>query len=381
MKTLHPGATIGVLGGGQLARMLAMEARRMGYHVGVVDPDETGPGAQLADFCVVGQLNDTQAAMNLARRCDVLTLDTEHVPAALLEELETVVPVRPGAQVLAVIQDRARQRAFLSELGIPQPVFAYVTDEASLKAAALEVGFPAVLKTTHSGYDGKGQARVESAEGLAEAWQRLGRRSAILERFVDFEREVSLLLARDHQGQLVYYPVADNEHRQHVLRTSVVPARLSSHVVEQAQQFGETIATTFDYQGVMAVEFFLTRDHQLLANEIAPRTHNSGHYTFGACVTSQFEQHVRAICGLPLGPTTLLRPAAMVNLFGDLWQAGEPDWLGLLREHPSAKLHLYGKHAARNGRKMGHILCLQRSPDEDVRQEAAALEQRLGVLP
>ncbi len=379
MTPLLPGATIGVLGGGQLARMLAVEARRMGYHVGVLDPDERGSGAQVSDFCVVGELDDVDAAKALARRCDVVTLDTEHIPAALLEELEAITPVRPSARVLGIIQDRNRQRTFLAEHDIPQPAFAYVTDDTSLRAAATEVGFPAVLKTTHSGYDGKGQARVESLESYAHAWEQLGRQSVIAEQFIDFEREVSVLLARDLDGNVVHYPLVDNEHQQHVLRRSVAPANVSDDVSTQARRLGEKIARHLNYCGLMAVEFFLTRDHRLLVNEIAPRTHNSGHYTLGACVTSQFEQHVRAICGLPLGPTTLLRPVAMVNVFGDLWQDGEPDWLSLLSGYPSAKLHLYGKGAARRGRKMGHVLVFPESPDGDVARDAKELQARLSA--
>lgn len=358
MSALLPGATIGVLGGGQLARMLALEARRMGYRVGVLDPDPHGSAAQVADFCVAGALDDLKPAKELASRSDVVTLDTEHVPAELLKQLEESTLVRPGSRVLGIIQDRAQQRSFLEQHAIPQPAFAPVTDDASLERAAVHVGFPGVLKTTHAGYDGKGQVRVDSLESLRQGWERLNRASAILERFVDFQLEASVLLARDLDGVTSFYPLAENAHVHHVLRCSIVPARVGQETAENAQRLAARIASALGHVGVMAVEFFVTHQGGLLVNEIAPRTHNSGHYTFGACVTSQFEQHLRAICGLPLGPPTLLRSAAMINLLGDLWSDGSPDWRRLMAEHPGVKLHLYGKEPAREGRKMGHLLVL-----------------------
>lgn len=379
MKPILPGGTIGVLGGGQLARMIALEARRMGYRVGVLDPDSSGSGAQFSDFCVTGRLDDVSSARALAKRCDVVTLDTEHVPVTVLAELEELVPVRPGAHVLGIVQDRFRQRSFLAQHGIAQPAFVYIHDEASLERACQEVEFPAVLKTTHFGYDGKGQARVASVQALRDAWVQFERRPTIVEQFIDFEREVSVLLARDFHANVVAYPVVENDHCKHVLHRSLVPARVSAEVQAEAHRIGERIAAAFAYVGLMAVEFFVTPHGRLLVNEIAPRTHNSGHFTLGACATSQFEQHVRAICGLPLGPATLLRPAAMVNLFGDLWRDGAPDWLSILAEHPTAQLHLYGKDRAVEGRKMGHILLLSSDAEADVEQEAEALRAKLGM--
>lgn len=362
MKHLFPGATVGILGGGQLARMTALEAKRMGYRVRVSDPDPNGSAAQVADACVQGAFDDAEAATTLAKQCDVVTLDTEHIPAELLRTLEAVTPVYPGADVLAVVQDRGTQRAFLRRVGAPQPRNALVTDPASLAAAGEVTGFPAVLKTTRAGYDGKGQARVERAEDLARAWDSLGKQPAVLEEFVSFEREVSVLLARDLTGNFVFYPLAENLHRHHILHTTRVPARVSSALVSQAQALGSLIARELGHVGMLAIELFVTHDDRLLVNELAPRTHNSGHYTFGACVTSQFEQHVRAICGLPLGDTSLLRPVVMLNLLGDLWQQGEPDW-NIVLQHPEAQLHLYGKTPASVGRKMGHVLFLHEDID------------------
>ncbi|MCK6498264.1 MAG: 5-(carboxyamino)imidazole ribonucleotide synthase [Nitrospira sp.] len=357
MTRIWPGGTIGVIGGGQLARMLALEARRMGYRVAVLDPDSEGPAGQVADIRVEGAFDDLEAAKTLARHSDVITLDTEHVPADLLEQLETVKPVRPAAHVLRIVQDRLEQRRFLEAHGIPQVRHAYVTDTESLHAAAKAVGFPAVLKTRRSGYDGKGQARVDSPRELAGAWSALGGTPSVIESFVAFEREVSVLLARDLDGNVRFHPLAENRHRQHILHASRVPARIPAALASQAEKVGARIASALGHVGMMAIELFVTREGELLVNEIAPRTHNSGHYTFGACATSQFEQHVRAICGLPLGDSALLRPAVMLNLLGDLWTDGSPDWSTVL-SHPAARLHLYGKSRSSPGRKMGHVLIL-----------------------
>ncbi len=373
MNEILPGATIGILGGGQLARMMALEARRMGYGIAVLDPDPNGPGAQVADSHVVGALDDRAAAEALAERSDVITLDTEHVPAELLEQLETLKPVRPGASVLRVVQDRWVQRCFLHAQGLPQPRHGVVTDAASLRAAGAVVGFPCIIKSRRSGYDGKGQALVASRDELEGAWRALGGPPAILEAFIDFEKEISVILARDLSGNIAFYPIAENLHRRHVLHTTRAPARISVALAAQAEEIGVHIAAAIGHVGMMAVELFVTRDGALLVNEIAPRTHNSGHFTFGACATSQFEQHVRAICGLPLGMTSLLRPAIMLNIFGDLWRDGPPDWRVVL-SHPTARLHLYGKQRAAPGRKMGHVLILDEAgPSAEGVAEAVAV--------
>lgn len=376
MTPILPGATVGVLGGGQLARMLALEGRRMGYRFAVLDPDPRAAGMQLADERVVGRFDDAAAAQRLAEVAAVITLDTEHIPAAVLSAVEARCPVRPAAAVLAIVQDRWRQRQFLAQLGAPQPRCALVDSPDSLSRAAAQVGFPAVLKATRLGYDGKGQRYVADSDDLPAAWQSLDHQPAVLESFVALEREVAVLLARAAGGEMRCFPLAENTHRRHILSLTRVPARLSPAQAERARELAEQIAAGLGVVGMLAVELFVTAGGELLVNELAPRVHNSGHYTFGACATSQFEQHLRAICGLPLGDPSLLRPAAMLNLLGDLWEAGEPDW-SVVFAHPNARLHLYGK-APRPARKVGHILVL----DEDAeRAEAIArdLDAQLGA--
>jgi 5-(carboxyamino)imidazole ribonucleotide synthase len=375
VNPIAPGATIGVIGGGQLGRMLSLEARRMGYRVVVLDPDSDGPTAQVADECVVGALDDVEAAALLASRCDVVTLDTEHVSADLLDRLESITHVRPAAAILRIIQDRLLQREFLTRIGAPQPRTAAGSDLASLRVATRDVGFPCILKTRRSGYDGKGQARVQREADLDTAWQSIGSAPVVVEAFVEFQLEISVLLARDPLGNVAFFPVAENLHRNGVLHTTHVPARIAPALAAEADQLGARIASSLGHVGTMAVELFVTRDGGLLVNEIAPRTHNSGHYTFGACATSQFEQHVRAICGLPLGDPSLLAPAVMLNLLGDLWREGPPDWSSVF-SHASARLHLYGKKRASPGRKMGHVLVVDRDFDR-ASQTVVAIEAEL----
>lgn len=368
-----------MIGGGQLARMMAFEAHRMGYRVAVLDPDREAPAAQVANVVVTGELDDLEAARALAAQCDVITLDTEHVPAALLQRLEeTGALVRPAANVLRIIQDRIAQRRFLTAEGAPQPRNVAVTTAADLDEAASRVGFPGVLKLSRSGYDGKGQKRAANRAELEAAWEALGRGPAVFEAFIDFEKEISVLLARDTAGNVRCYPIAENLHRKHVLSTTQVPADVSAEIATRAEALAAGIAASLGLVGMMALELFVTRDGELLVNEIAPRTHNSGHYTFGACATSQFEQHLRAICGLPLGDASLLRPAVMLNLLGDLWSANPPDW-GVVFAHPTARLHLYGKQRPSAGRKMGHVVIVSDSV-EAAQQTAAEIEAALGSL-
>lgn len=362
MSPLLPGATIGIIGGGQLARMMTFEARRMGYRVSVLSPDRRAPSVSLADHWVEGELDDIEAAEKLAELSDVVTVDTEHVPASMLAQLEHLVLVRPSASVLRTVQDRRVQRGFLDDVRVPQPRWSPVHDLDELEAAASKVGFPCVLKRAHAGYDGKGQRIVSEASQLAEAWDSIAGGPAIVEEFVNFDCEVSALLARNPAGEVRFYPLAHNTHRNHVLRTTVAPAPVSAAVERGGFELAATIADSLDHVGMMAVEMYLVGGRRLLVNEIAPRPHNSGHYTFGACVTSQFEQHVRAVSGLPLGDPSLPRPSAMVNLFGDLWKHGEPDWNQVLCA-PEARLHLYDKADARPGRKMGHVLVIDEDPE------------------
>jgi 5-(carboxyamino)imidazole ribonucleotide synthase len=352
---LLPGSTIGVLGGGQLGRMLAMEARRMGYRVRALDSDPDACAAPFADV-TVAPLDDVDAALELASHCDVLTIETEHVPAAVLAQIETRREVHPNAAALATVQDRLRQREFLRRHGLPQTAWAAVDDLQGLEKALAAVGRPAVLKTRTEGYDGKGQARIGVADDPAAALAAIGHAPAVLEAWVSYEREISVILARGRDGDIAVYPVAENEHRHHVLHITRAPARVPPTVAARARELAAAVAEALGHIGVMAVEMFLLPGGELLVNEIAPRTHNSGHYTLGGCATSQFEQHLRAICGLPLGDATQPRPALMLNLLGDLWLDEAPPLAHILA-HPGARLHLYGK-APRAGRKLGHVLVL-----------------------
>lgn len=374
-EPLMPGATLGVLGGGQLGRMMALAARRMGYRLVVLDPSPRCPTAQVADGFVVGALDDLDSARHLARQVDVVTLDTEHVPADLLEELEKIVPVRPAASVLRTINDRQTQKQFLDRLGMPQAAWAPATTEAELTDALAKVGTPAVLKVRRAGYDGKGQVRIESVAEAATGHAKLRGEPAVAEELVRFTREISVVLARGTGGELRIYPIAENVHRRHILHTTRAPAPMAPGAKEKAEQIAVTIAEALGHVGVIAVEMFELPDGRLLVNEIAPRTHNSGHYTWGACVTSQFEQHVRAVLGLPLGDSRAMSGAVMVNLIGDLWQAGPPDWRQVLAL-PNARLHLYGKDMAAPGRKMGHVLLL----DDDTDRALATADRLIESL-
>jgi 5-(carboxyamino)imidazole ribonucleotide synthase len=369
---LGPGATIGVLGGGQLGRMLAVVARQMGYRIIVLDPSPRCPTAQVSDGVVVGALDDVEAATELARQVDVITLDTEHVPAELLAVLETIVPVRPNAQVLRTIQDRLVQKQFLDRIGLPQAVWAPVDD---VHAALARVGRPAILKVRRAGYDGKGQVRIDRDDDPVAVLARLRGEPAVAEEVVGFSREISVILARGLGGEIQIYPVAENVHRRHILHTTQAPAAMPQARRKHAEAIAVSVAEALGHVGVMAVEMFELPDGRLLVNEIAPRTHNSGHYTYGACVTSQFEQHLRAVCGLPLGDPRALTGAVMVNLIGDLWAAGQPPWHHVLAR-PEARLHLYGKDAPAPGRKMGHVVLL----DDDTDRALATAEGLIAQL-
>ncbi|WNM60049.1 5-(carboxyamino)imidazole ribonucleotide synthase [Candidatus Nitrospira allomarina] len=376
MKIILPGGTIGILGGGQLGRMLAMEGRRMGYRTGVLDPVENCPAAQVADFFVQSELSNTQRVMDFVSQVDVVTIETELVPWMLLADIETGQATRPSSSVLALIQDRLVQREFLQDHGFPQTPFASIKDHATLTAAAQHVAFPAILKKRRAGYDGKGQIRVAGVNHLNEAWRELKEVPSVLEAVAHFKMELSVVLARSPQGDIQLYPLAENAHRQNILHTTRVPARVTDTIRLRAEELAVSLSEALDYCGVMAVEFFLLEDDTLLINEIAPRPHNSGHFTFGACVTSQFEQHLRAICGLPLGDTSLMHPVVMVNLLGDLWRNGPPKWDRLLA-HPQVRLHLYGKTHAAPGRKMGHFLLIVDNPDQSYQQAEYLLQSMM----
>jgi 5-(carboxyamino)imidazole ribonucleotide synthase len=371
-RALGPGATVGVLGGGQLGRLMAIAARQMGYRVIVLDPSPQCPTAQVADGVVVGGLDDVDAAKRLASQVDVITLDTEHVHADLLAALEPIAPVRPGSAVLRTIQDRLVQKQFLDRLGLPQAAWAPADDA---RAALARVGVPAIFKARRAGYDGKGQARVDRLEDAEAALARLRGAPAVAEAVVRFAREVSVILARSLDGQIQIYPVAENVHRRHILHTTRAPAPMPEARRAQAEAIAVSVAEALGHVGVMAVEMFELPDGQLLVNEIAPRTHNSGHYTYGACATSQFEQHVRAVCGMPLGDPRAMTGSVMLNLIGDLWAGGTPAWSKVLAR-PEARLHLYGKDAPAPGRKMGHVVLL----DDDTDRALTAAEELTATL-
>lgn len=365
-----PGSTIGVLGGGQLGRMFAIAARKMGYRVHTFSPDRDTPTGQVADVEIVAPYEDLDAVRAFAGQVAAVTFEFENVPAATAAAATEFAPVRPSGAVLHVTQNRLREKGFLAERGFPVAPFAPVRSRADLAAALVSIGCPAVLKTAGWGYDGKGQAVIREAEGAPAAWDALGLAAgaetgaeAILEAFVDFSLELSVVAARGEEGAFASWGAFENHHARHILDLTVAPARVPAEVAARAVELAREILEALDVVGVLCVELFLTRDGRLLVNELAPRPHNSGHLTFDAAATSQFEQQLRAVCGLPLGSTELYRPAAMANLLGDLWAAGEPDWAAAL-SFPEVKLHLYGKVEARPGRKMGHLTALGGTADE-----------------
>ena len=359
-RVILPGSVIGVLGSGQLGRMFAIAARRMGYRVQVLSPDDDTPTGQVADLEIQADYDNLDAVAEFARGVDVMTFEFENVPVATAEVADRYVPVRPAGQVLHTTQNRLREKTFLRNAGLPVTPFAPVRARADLDEALLTVGLPAVLKTAAWGYDGKGQIRVDSHPQACQAWQSLGGREAVLERWIDFASELSVVAVRGLRGDLACFQPITNIHRHHILDVSLAPAGVSSQVASAAVEMARAVMTRLEVVGVLCVEFFVTEQGELLINELAPRPHNSGHLTIDAHMACQFEQQVRAVCGLPLASTEQLRPAAMVNLLGDLWADGEPSWFQACAL-PDVKLHLYGKREARPGRKMGHLTALASS--------------------
>jgi 5-(carboxyamino)imidazole ribonucleotide synthase len=360
---IPPGSTIGVLGGGQLGRMFAMAARRLGYRVHTLAPEYDTPTGQIADVEINASYDDVEAVTAFAKGVDVVTFEFENVPAAAAAAAEAHAIVRPNGRALAVAQHRLREKTFLAEHRLPVAPCAGVASDDDLARAIEKVGFPAVLKTAAFGYDGKGQVAVDAPADLASAWEALGRCEAVLEAFVDLQCEISVIGARGADGSWSPFGPIENEHSRHILDVSVAPARVPALTSALAVDVTRRVMEALDYVGLLCVEFFVARDGRLLVNEIAPRPHNSGHLTFDACRTSQFEQQLRAICGLPLGSTEMLQPAAMANLLGDLWEGGEPHWAAALA-YTEIKLHLYGKTTPRPGRKMGHLTALANTPSE-----------------
>jgi len=365
MDPILPGATIGILGSGQLGRMLALAAREGGYRVHVYSPDADTPAGQVADREVVGAYEDGDKLRRFASQVDVATFEFENVPAAASEIVAGVTQVRPSGQVLHTTQHRLREKTFLRENGFPVAGFAPIDSLSDLQKAAADLGLPAVLKTASFGYDGKGQQKLAPDASLEEAFANLAGAQGIYEAFVDFEKEVSVVAARSANGEFATFPVFENVHANHILDVTFAPAAIPASLADEARELAAGILAALDVIGVMAVEMFVTRDGRLLVNELAPRTHNSGHLTIDGCVTSQFEQQVRAVCGLPLGATDLHAPTAMANLLGDVWQNGEPDWHAAL-EDSRVKIHLYGKAEARPGRKMGHFTATGESVEQAV---------------
>ena len=361
--TILPGATLGMLGGGQLGHLFTIAARTMGYHVTVLDPDPDSPAGEIASNHLCVDYEDPAALDELAKTCAAVSTEFENVPAASLAELAKKCIVRPGAHAVAITQDRIKEKTFLREASFPIVPFSVVRHPQDLEAGLKKVGTPAILKVSRFGYDGKGQITVTNLDEASLAWESLQREDCVLESCVTLDTEVSVVLARGVDGVVAVYPPGENSHRNGILDFTIVPARVQPALTEEAGKTAAQIAASLDFVGVMAVEFFVSSG-KLLVNEIAPRPHNSGHYTLNACVTSQFEQQVRALCELPLGDTRLLSPAVMVNLLGDLWQEeSSPPWQELLK-HTEAKLHLYGKRHPRSGRKMGHYTVVAPSRDE-----------------
>ncbi len=375
-----PGAVIGVLGSGQLGRMFTIAARRMGYRVHTFSPETDTPTGQVADVEIKAHYDDLNAVRGFASAVDVVTFEFENVPSATAQAAAECAPVRPDGAILHTTQHRLREKTFLAQHGFPVMPFKAINTVEELRAAVAEFGFPCVLKTAGFGYDGKGQAKLTSAEQAETALQAVGHQEMVLEAFVEFSCELSVIGARGVDGSFAHWGVIRNDHRNHILDVSFAPPNLPPEVVQEAVDIARAVLETLGVVGVLCVEFFLTTSGKLLINELAPRPHNSGHLTFDACVTSQFEQQLRAVCGLPLGATAYLRPAAMANLLGDLWQAGEPDWAAACA-FPEVKLHLYGKMTPKPGRKMGHLTALADTADQAARlvQDARAALQRTAL--
>ncbi len=384
MNAILPGSTIGVLGSGQLGRMFAIAARRMGYRVHAFSPDEDTPTGQVADVEFQAAYEDLERVAEFARGVDVVTFEFENVPFATVEAIESRVPVRPRGEVLHTTQNRAREKKWLGRHGFPVAPFALIAGGspelvlAELKAAVARIGLPCVLKTAGFGYDGKGQAKINSAEDIEAAARELGGADGVLEKWIEFASEVSVVAARGVDGSFAHLGVVENRHRNHILDLTLAPASVSPQVLAAAVEVARGVLEGLEVVGVLCVEFFLLEDGSLLVNELAPRPHNSGHWSFDAAVTSQFELQLRAVCALPLGEARALSPCAMANLLGELWEGGEPAWANALCD-PGVKLHLYGKSEPRPGRKMGHLCVLAPTPQEAgerVLQARHALLQR-----
>ena len=369
--TILPGATIGVLGSGQLGRMFAIAARELGYRLQIYSPDNDTPAGHIADREWTAPYDDLDQVRAFAQSVDVVTFEFENVLSLTTEAVAEFVPVRPAGRILHITQQRLREKTFLHDQGFPVPPFRRVQSREEMLEAIAGIGTPGVLKTASFGYDGKGQVKVRNAAEALSAWESLGGAEGIYEAFVEFEKEISVVAARTLNGECRAFPVFENSHVDHILDITFAPAALSEKLARAAVELAAGILDKLGVVGLLTVEMFVTRNGRLLVNELAPRTHNSGHLTIDACVTSQFEQQVRAVCGLPLGATELRQPAAMANLLGDLWSTGEPDWPATL-EDSLVKLHLYGKTEPRQGRKMGHLTATGATTSEAVERVKSA---------
>ena len=376
MKVISPGAALGVLGSGQLGRMFTIAARRMGYRVHTFSPEEDTPTGQVADLEVTAEYDDLDALRAFAGQVEVVTFEFENVPAEAIDAIESLAPVRPSGVALHTAQQRAREKTFLADHGFPTAPFARAATLDELWEGVARVGTPAIIKTAAFGYDGKGQHRVTTPADVEHIWTALGHQEAVVEKFVSLQTEISIVAARGLDGSTAEYPAFENRHRNHILDVTTAPAAVTPAIAAQAREITRAILAQLQYVGVLCVEFFVTTEGELLVNELAPRPHNSGHLTFDASTTSQFEQQVRAVCGLPLGSTELLRPAAMANLLGDLWADGEPNWAAACR-FPDVKLHLYGKSDPRPGRKMGHLTAMAKTAADAQERVIAARDALL----
>lgn len=376
MAAILPPAMLGILGGGQLGRMFTVAAKTMGYRVTVLDPDPQAPAAAYADVHLAAPYNDPVALQTLASTCAAVTTEFENVDAEAMRWLGDRVPVSPSADCVAIAQDRIAEKAWINQAGLPTAPYKVIRTEGDLDAD-LSACLPGVLKTARLGYDGKGQARVATVEEARAAFAAMGKAACVLEKRLDLKTEISAIVTRVSHAQMAVFPVAENHHAHGILDVSIVPARVDPPLAALAQLMATRLADALDYVGVLAVEFFVLEDGSLVVNEMAPRPHNSGHYTLDACLTDQFQQQVRAMCGLLPGRTDLLSPVVMVNLLGDVWKedGAEPNW-SVLMEAPNAHLHLYGKAQARPGRKMGHFTVLSAKVD-DALEQAEALKGTL----
>lgn len=378
--SILPGATLGILGGGQLGRMMALAARSLGYDIHVLDPDPACAARPVVDRCVTAAFDDAAAAADLASRCDVVTVEIEKIGIEAMRAAARHAPVRPGAAVLEVVQDRARQKSWLQASGFPVGPSRTARSVAEIAEAARQLGPAAIAKACTGGYDGRSQFDLESPSLAQAAWEALGRRPSVVEKRLQLDAEISVMVARRPSGEAVAYPPALNHHADRVLDWSVIPAPIDSDLAARAVELGCAIAGALGVEGLLAVEMFVLEGGRLLVNELAPRPHNTFHHTEVACVTSQFEQAVRAVCDLPLGSAEATRPTAVANLFGDLWLGATPPRWDVVLRREGVKLYLYGKQVARPGRKMGHLCAVGATPDEAVaRVRAARAELLAGV--